>query len=41
MEKKCDLVVVGESNVDMIVSGLDTLPVLGTERIASEFEKLY
>ena len=38
MKKKYDLVVVGELNVDMIVSGLDSLPALGTEKIASGIE---
>lgn len=38
MEKKSDLASVGELNVDMIVRGFDTLPSLGEEKIASEFE---
>lgn len=38
MKKRFDLVVVGELNLDLIVRGLDSLPALGTEKIATEFE---
>lgn len=38
MKKDMDIVVVGDSNVDVIISGLDSLPVLGTEKLATGFD---
>jgi len=38
IERKFDLAVVGESNIDMIFSSLDSLPALDTKKTASGFE---